>query len=195
MIYSQYSQAHNLINLIDDLSNYLNINKDDFIKNYFDLKTCNTQGLDNWGLILNTSRYINVVDINSIFGFDTGSPANPLSTGYPQNFNNGVFFDKVAQKQGLTDEAYRLYLLFTYKKYVFQISISSCLEIVNLYCKTLNENYKCKIVEDTQSLSFIYEFNYELSALEITLFKYLKILPKPCGVEYTINYLGYENVK
>lgn len=62
MIYAQYSNATNLINLLNGIEPLININIEDFHRVYFDIDTCNTEGLDNWGRIIGQNRNLTVPD-------------------------------------------------------------------------------------------------------------------------------------
>ena len=75
--YIQYQNAPKFNALLTQLTNYLTIPIDQFYTDYFNLLTATTQGLDNWGIILNETRNITYYNYDSIFGFDTGVPATP----------------------------------------------------------------------------------------------------------------------
>jgi len=188
-LYSQYVNAPKFQKLIDELSAVLTIPISQFYNDFFNLYTCTTQGLDNWGIILNTTRDSFTYDYAESFGFDTGEP-NPTTTEYPQNFGHGSFFSTSNRivKIKLNDTQYRIVLLLQYAKYTSDMSMASCTAIVNNYIQFTYEDptYKCTVKDN--HLAVNYHFNYSLSAQEVALFKINKLLPKPAGIEYSVTW-------
>ncbi|APA83229.1 DUF2612 domain-containing protein [Francisella tularensis] len=183
-IYIQYQKATKFKFLLESLTEYLTIKAEDFHRDYFDLFTCKAEGLDNWGRILKVSRAIDVLDFDNIFGFDTAADDDQ----FPMNFDNGVFYGVDSNRQSLNDEDYRILLIFRYLSFVLDKSIKSCNHAVNIYTKLKDKNYKGWIENKKDEVGFIYRFNYTLSPVEITLFKYMKILPCPAGVDYDVHW-------
>ena len=50
-IYTQYQNAPKFTKLLFDLEAYLTVDPLEFYETYFNLNTCDTAGLDNWGRI------------------------------------------------------------------------------------------------------------------------------------------------
>jgi|GEM_PF-5184550 hypothetical protein len=189
-MFIQYQDAPNFKTLLQSLSAYLTIPIDDFFYHYFNLDTADTQGLDNWGIILNQGRTIQSPDYTSVFGFDTGIPPSPLATGYPQNYNNGTFYGGQTIPVTLTDDQYRVLLQFRYSGYVTNNSVASCMTIINNYIKKqypLNPTYRCDIVESV--MHFRYVFNFTLQPFEIALFRDNKVLPTAAGIGYGVDWV------
>ena len=189
-IYTQYQNAPKFTKLLFDLEAYLTVDPLEFYETYFNLNTCDTAGLDNWGRVLNRPRTINVIDFStgSIFGFDTGTIPDPITTGYPQNFDHGNFVGKTLAPITLDDATYRTLLQFTWFRYTINQAVNPSTFAVNFWIQnTTNDPTKtCKITEIDGFLDFYYDFNYKLSPIELSLFKGEKILPRPAGRKYLI---------
>ena len=186
-IYIQYQNASNFANLLRGITDYLTIPITEFYSDFFDLRTCTTQGIDNWGRILNQSRVIQYFDFTDIFGFDLGLPP-PEPHEYPQNYNHGNFFSFGGSSTSLDDTAYRALLQFTYFNQTIDCSVGACVSVVNYYVRQSNPNNKCVLTES--NMSFNYAFNYQLQGWEIVLFTYTKILPTPAGIPYTVTWIN-----
>jgi len=186
-MYVQYQNAPNFKKLLRQLTDYITIPIDQFFTAYFDLTTCTTQGLDNWGKILNRTRQVNYYNYSKVFGFDNGVTPIPPDTGYPQNFQHGNFFSLTGSGLSLPDYAYRSLLQITYYSYIIDCTLGACASIITFYAKQQNPSYKCIITEG--DMTFNYHFNYELQGWEVVLFTYSKILPAPAGINYTVTWV------
>lgn len=187
-LYNQYSNAPNW-QILQLLCDYLDIGIADFYRYFFNIDTCSTQGLDNWGLILNQSRIVQSYDYTSVFGFDL----NPLSpTIYPQNFEHGSFFSSSNNliTISLDDYSYRNLLKLTYQKQTCNNSVEACVRVVNTYIQNQypSQGYKCDIIEGVNH--FTYAFNYALSSWEQGLFVLNDALPRPAGISYNVTWKG-----
>ncbi len=187
-MFIQYQNSSNFVSLLNQLSDYLLIPIDQFYNHFFNIKTADTQGLDNWGLILNQIRTIQVPDYTSIVGFNNGVAPVPLDTGYPQNFNYGGFISSATTTQTLTNDQYRAVLQLLYFKYTVDCSVKSCIDVANIY---IQEQYNdpsllCSITE--HAMYYTYDFNFTLQPFEITLFKQNDLLPRPAGIKYNVTW-------
>lgn len=186
-LYVEYQNGTKWNDLLRKLTDYLTLPIDQFYTDFFDLRTCTTQGLDNWGRILNQSRNIYFYNYNeNIFGFDTGIPADPLDTGYPQNFGHGNFFSFDANGLTLTDDQYRILLQFKYFSYTLDCSIGACVNAVNYYVRNYHPGETCQLIDG--NMHFTYHFSYTLEPWEITMFRDNKVLPSPAGITYTLTW-------
>lgn len=187
-MYIQYQNALRFVSLLSQLEAYLSIPIREFYNHFYNLATCDTQGLDNWGKILNRTRIAVIPDYSQCIGFDNGTPPVPLDTGYPQNFNNGNFYGGQTIAGTLNDEQYRALLQLTYQKYSVDCSVAACTNVINNYIQTRYNDaaYQCEIIEG--NMEFVYMFNFIPQDWEIALFKYSQVLPKPAGIAYTIQW-------
>lgn len=203
MLYVQYSNASNFNSLLygnesyQGLNSLLNINYEDFVNYFFDIRTANTQALDNWGIILNTSRnYYGSVD-NHLFGFNQ-EPNNDKQL--PQNFNNGAFYSGQTQFISMSDSQYRSLLLMRYQTYNSNMSLLSIAQILNTFFKNLylytNDEYyadmKVSVTDNEEPMTITYTFtkllNVFLSSIFISSEFNTYYLPKPMGVLAQIVY-------
>ena len=155
-LYIQFSQAGKLNYLITNLAPFLTIDPMEFYTNYFNLATCNTDGLNNWGKILNVPRAI--PNLNpAFFGWGTEYPApTPLPPApiYPQNWNNGTWTtteqinNNSAGFTDMSDTVYREVLFLTYQSYNINYSIVALNRIVNKFVKAWNESYSVTVQND-----------------------------------------------
>lgn len=186
-VYIQYSNASNLQNLIAGLEPYLSISIEDFFTHYFNLATADTQGLNNWGRILELSRTIPVGQYDYIFGFDTGDVITN-TIDYPQNFNHGTFYNGQTDSYELHNSAYRIFLKFRYNYLTCNMSMRAANDIVNTYIQEEypdNPSYQC-IVTTSDIRTIDFNFNFTLQPFEITIFAQPGILPVPVGIAYTV---------
>lgn len=189
--YLQYQNAPKLNKLLNELEQVLIIPVDLFYMNFYNIQTCDTQGLNNWGKILNITRNFIYYDYQQVFGFDTGVP-NPTTTDYPQNFGHGSFFSETTRtKKGvMSDEQYRIVILLTYQRYSVDCSVKACTAVSNFYVQKIYHNtaYDCEILEDFTAPKFTYNFNFTLSAFDLTVCKLNQMLPKPAGIRYDVTW-------
>ena len=68
----------------------------------------------------------------------------------------------------------------------------SLMQSVNNYIRFAypedTEGRHCNIRKLVDKTIFVYEFSYELSDIEISLFRYTKILPAPAGYDYLVGW-------
>jgi len=187
-LYIQYQNSIKFVNLLTQLEAYLSIPVRDFYNHFYNLQTCDTQGLNNWGKILNQTRNTLVPDYSQVVGFENGIPPDPIDTGYPQNFNNGNFYGGQTRTVILDDAKYRLLLQLIYQKYSVDCSVAACTNVINYYIQQRYNNpaYYCEIIEG--NMEFVYLFSFTPQDWEIALFKYSQVLPKPAGIAYIIQW-------
>lgn len=184
-LYIQYQNSSRFKSLLSQLEAYLTIPIKDFYDHYFNIDTADTQGLANWGRILNQPNNIVTTQFVGSFGFDNGVPPDPLATGYPQNWDNGNFGVE-STNAVLTDSQYRVLLKLVYLTYTINNTVWSCTNVVNQY---IQEQYndptlKCTVIESL--MSFTYDFNFTLQPWEISIFETNQKLPKPAGIGYNV---------
>lgn len=174
MLYVEYAQSANFQNLlygnVDDngvpqyvgLNNYLNISWQDFYFQIFNIFTCNDDGLNIWGQMLNTGRQYYIGTQTSTFGF-TVNPYN--ETGYAQNFGFGSF-TAGGNFTVLKTGQYRCLLLLRARTYISNGSILSITKLLNdffinlkIYSNNDGNNYNIK-VSVSQDMTTPHQINY-----------------------------------
>lgn len=183
--YIQFSTAPKINQLMDNLLPLLTIDVLEFQNTYFDINTCNSSGLDNWGRILDLSRVIQIsIATDGVFGFDEDNYPIP-ETGYPQNFDNGFFYNPDYADEtipySMNDYEYRAALKFRYLALTTNLSVQSINRIMNFLLQEFNSDYKC-IVTQTAIMQLTYKFNFSLTLWQLSLFRNRNILPVPAGV-------------
>lgn len=203
-MYSQYQNSPKFTAILEKLRAYLTVDIADVYFNWYNLETANTEGLDNWGRILNQSRVITITEpFIRRFGFNPNPPhtITPTPTNYPLNFGfkvnnvetNSLWgnFAVTTTTDILTNADYRKLLKFIYLGYVTDRSITSILNTVNWYCQNQypNTGRWCNIIETTKPNPQVrFNFNFLLDDIEIQLFKYNDLLPRPAGVKSIVTW-------
>ena len=182
-IYVQFATADNLNTLFENLYPLLTIDPLEFHRDYFDIDTCKTDGLDNWGRILDFSRQIIVPDYSKVFGFGTvDNPPVPIKTGYPQNFGHGSFYGGQTKPVILDNDQYRAVLKFRYASLTTNMTLFSINKIMNSYFNSRNPAHKVRVTESGR-MQLLYEFNFKLADYERAMFNNRNILPSPGAVQ------------
>lgn len=185
-IYLQYANSPNLISLVTKTANSLLFKNINFTDDYLSILTATTEGLNNWGIILNQNRTVFSGEMyDSVFGFDTGEIPTDTIT-YPQNFYDSNFFNiNFSLTIDLTDTQYRALLILLYRKYTTNNSIFELNNIIQQYSTLIGASGTPNVYSN-YDMSITYEFNYTLQLYEDYLFNNLNILPKPVGVAINI---------
>jgi Protein of unknown function (DUF2612) len=185
-IYRQYSNSPKLISLVQKTANAMLFKNIDFTVDYLDIRTANTDGLNNWGIILNQPRVVRSgLAYDGVFGFDDGAPPSDTTT-YPQNFYHSNFFNiSYSPTQELTNSQYRALLLLKYRKYTTNNSLKDLNDIIIEYAD-ISGGGGIPYVFSTYDMNITYKFNYVPLPYETYLFKDTPILPKPAGVNLNL---------
>lgn len=186
--YVQFANSKRINLLIDQIVASLRIDPEEYWYNFFNIDSANRDGLDNWGKIFGFSRVIQVGDsTDDVFGFgrDEDYPL-PYENAYPQNFDNGVFFDPDTDADSTTpyelnDYQYRQVLKFRYRCLTSNFSMISINHILNELLVSLDSNYKCFAIQ-TGQFRIEYRFNFQLNDWMRAIFNNRKLLPVPAGV-------------
>jgi len=184
--YVQFSTAQNLNKLFDELTPLITIDTLEFLQDYFDIDTCDADGLDNWGRILELPRVITInTATDGVFGFGVQDDYPIPDDGYPQNLNNGFFYNSEYEdntvQYTMLDYEYRIALKFRYSSLTSNLSMRSINKIMNDLLTQLDPNHKCT-VNQTDIMTLTYKFNFILTPWQKSLFSNRSILPVPAGV-------------
>jgi hypothetical protein len=212
-VYVQYSNSPVIRSVIDGLKPYFSVSTTNFYTDYFNLYTANTDGLDNWGRILNLSRYLNIQTLDNIFGFDEIPLPPHQDTGEYQNFYSGSTGDKWISGgsfysasnnsyQPMPDDIYRAMLLMRYSVLTTNATLYAINIIMNNFIKQVYPDHperrctvKTTVIQPpdplaTAPMQITYEFNYNLEIWESFLYSntsnQIYFLPTPIGVEQVI---------
>lgn len=164
----QYNNATRLQQIIENKQTWINENVstfwDTYYSNIFNVRTANDFGLEVWAIILGIDFPITDVDMDSIFGFDTGY----------QNFENGNFF--LYGTAILTTEQKRIIIQLMYLKYVSNGTIDDT-------TKAIRSLYPTAMALDNMDMTITLAIG-ELPSndIEVILDTY-DIIPRPAGVK------------
>lgn len=193
-ILTQYSASDRLLTIIDTFNQAVSLENftDDFIKEVWDVTTCETFGLDIWGKVVNVSRYIQADIDSDSFGF---AEANDGSD-YPSPFNDQPFYAGIQETETvkLSDDAYRTLILC---KAFSNISIATISEINRFLTILFNGRGRSFCVDyGNMRMGIICEFN--LAQYEIAILRNYDVLPVPSGVLVTAHqvvspYFGFSD--
>lgn len=185
-IYRQYANSPKLISLTQKTANAMLFKDIDFPVDYLSIRTANTAGLDNWGIILNQPRTVRSgLAYDGVFGFANGVTPTDTVT-YPQNFYRSNFYNaSYSPTTTLTNTQYRALLLLLYRKYTTNNSLKDLNEIIIEYADISGAS-GIPYVFSTYDMSITYKFNYVPLPYETHLFKNTPLLPKPAGVNLNL---------
>lgn len=117
------------------LNSLLNLYWKYFYDDIFNILTCNDQGLDIWGQILNTSRGYYIGTNSRTFGFNV-NPGNTID--YAQNFNHGTFFSGSVWSILKAGE-YRCVLMLRARTFISNMSILGITKLLNDFFLNLQQ--------------------------------------------------------
>ena len=182
-VYTQFVNATNLNGLLNGIQPLITISVEDYYQNFFDINTCNTQGINQWGALLNINRTINVPNFQNVFGFDDGE--TPIDNQYPCNFGMGNFYDGQFTATDLSDNEYRALLRLRYAYITTNASVYNANLMMNIYVQSLNASYKA-FVKEISPMIIQFQFNFNLTDLQYAALTTQDVLPIPLGVGYSI---------
>lgn len=171
---SQYANSPVIAALVDDFAQWLDPASrfDSFYSLLWNIDTAQGFGLDVWGRILGVNRVMQI-PTGSYLGFESDDEAKPF--GFGILYRGTRTTDNVA----LTDSAYRT-LLFA--KAALNITDASIPAINAILLNLFGDGY----VRDNNDMTITYVFSATLSPLETAIVYQSGVLPKPCGVSFTV---------
>lgn len=182
-IYLQYGQAANTNNWINNIAPLLTIDESQYYDEFFDIDTCNRQGLDNWGRILNISGTVYMPDLSNVFGFDTGEVITN-DVDYPQNFGQGNFWGGQVIPVLLSDNEFRLLLKYKYGILTTNGTLLDANSIMNNFFQNYPFNPLNVRVTQTGVMEVTFEFNGFLTDTQFTIINNRNLLPLSGGSSY-----------
>lgn len=180
-ILSQYSNAATLMQLIENLNDYIDPGPlfDEFYDKIWNILTAEGIGLDIWGRIVGVGRTLTVVPSGEFFGFlltpdpQDYTPFNvaPFRAGTPSSDN-----------YSLPDDVYRLVILI---KAATNISRTTSLQINQILTLLFANRGKCYVLS-LGGMAIQYTFEFALTPVEYAVVTQADILPRPTGVDISI---------
>jgi hypothetical protein len=177
-VLSQYATSPSLTAIIESVNEAIDpaANLVEFYDTVWNLATATGFGLDNWGLILGVSRYLNISTPGQYFGFtESGNDWGPFNQA---PFYSGGSFSTVF---ALTDQAYRQLLLAKAKANISDCSIAT----LNKVAQTVFGS-GAMFVADLGNMAMAYLFTSLPSAVNQAIALSSGVLPHPTGVAISV---------
>jgi len=173
-VLSQYANSPIITTLVDCFAQWLDPASrfDDFYELLWNIDTAQGFGLDVWGRILGVNRVLQV-PLGAYLGFESDAQAQP--------FGFGIFYSgsRATNNVALTDQAYRTLLL---AKAALNITNASIPATNAILLSVFGDGY----VRDNLDMTLTYAFSETLTPLQTAIVYQSGVLPKPCGVAFTV---------
>lgn len=173
-VLSQYANSPVILALLQDFSEWLDpaVRFNDFYNAIWDISAARGFGLDIWGRILGVTRILQVPSYVYL-GFQQDPAAQP--------FDFGILYrgGRATNNAALTDEAYRLLLL---AKAALNITNATIPAINRILLGLFADGH----VRDNLDMTQTFVFSRALTPLETAIVFQSGVLPKPCGVSFTV---------
>ena len=185
-VISQYANSPRLMALIQNFDSCIDQtqNLDSFYDLMWNIPTAQGYGLDAWGRIVGVSRVIQLSGGNKYFGFEEAGTGNANS--YPFGPGGiGAFYSGIPNTQNfaLSDTAFRTLI---YAKALSNISDGSIKSINNILATLFPNQGGNAYVIDNENMTMIYQFNWALAPVQLSIVSQTGVLPKSVGVSSSI---------
>lgn len=186
----QYSNASRLLALIDAEQSFVDANITGFWQNWYDdvfnIDTCNTFGLEVWGLILGVRRpyqdpanyHINKQNNFMLWNKDDKLWHVVYLKGASPQFVVGIQGEELDSRIFVDDETYRLFL----KARMFLYNSNGSMADINRYLEFLFPD-KAVFATDGYDMSVTVVFYYTPGERDMALINSPDFLPLPAGVQ------------
>ena len=192
-ILSQYCDSPTINGILSSYSSAIDPSVDfsNFYNNIWNIQTAQGQGLDDWGQIVNISRYLLVPTTTNNLGFKEAFRIGYETTG-PQPFGQAPFGSGTQSTDtfALSDSDYRRLILIKAAANISNLSIPAINKLLQQFYGTSYNNWPSGIayVIDNEDMSMTYHFNFIPSSLQLAIIESSGIFPRPAGVSVTVTY-------
>lgn len=173
-VLSEYANSPVMMRLVNYFAEWLDPASrfQQFYEDIWNIETAKGFGLDIWGRILGVNRVLQV-PVGEYLGFESDADAQP--------FGHGIFYSgsRATNNVALTDQAYRTLLL---AKAALNITDASIPSINAILLDLFGDGY----VRDNLDMTITYVFSVALTPLQTAIVYQSGVLPKPCGVSFTV---------
>lgn len=179
-IISQYRSSPILTTILSNLNQNLDPTADltNFYNTIWNVATATGYGLDVWGRIVGVTRYLNVPNTFSFFGFN-GGPGVPFGAGVFYTGGGGGATTQVT----LTDDAFRTLILLKARANITNCSAQS---LNVLLAGLFGAKGRCYVDDSAGGMTFVFVFKFFLSPEDFSILSQSGVLPRPAGVSYSI---------
>lgn len=179
-VISQYANSPSLLYLLNSINEWIDPSADInlFYRRIWDLKTADGIGLDIWGRIVGIGRVLSVPIASDAFGFNTdGLDFQPF--GQAPFYVPGQEYENLS----LGDEDYRRLIFIKAAANIAACDVKS----LNTILKGLFPDRGRCYVNDYGRMHIRYNFEFELTAVEIAILNIEGIFPRPAGVGFSFS--------
>lgn len=171
---AQYANSQTITGLIERFNDAIDpsIDIQAFYDQLWNIDTCNSAGLDNWGRIVNVSRYLQVDPQDSYFGFGEAASAQP--------FNQAPFWNgpPATTTYRLSDPAYRKLIML---KAMSNISNCSIPTLNKMLMYIYGDAGRC-YVQDTGNMAIRIVFEFAVKPVDVAIIFRSGAIARPSGV-------------
>lgn len=171
---AQYANSPTIVGLIERFNDSIDPSVDiqAFYDQLWNIDTANTAGLDNWGKIVNISRYLQIDQQSTYFGFGESASAQP--------FNQAPFWNgaPATTTYRLSDPAYKKLIML---KAMSNISNCSIPTLNRMLMYIYGDRGRC-YVQDTGGMSIRVVFEFTLKPVDVSIILRSGAFARPSGV-------------
>jgi beta-lactam-binding protein with PASTA domain len=180
-VISQYSQAPTLVELVENVAEYIDprTNLTLFYSYVWNVDTAQGFGLDVWGRIVGIGRLLRITGDDPTFGFWNESVPDDWQPWSQGRFARG---GEDGTAVILDDSAYRILILV---KALANITATSSASI-NALLRNLFPGRGKAYVEDLGGMSMRFVFDFKLTPVEYAIVSQSGALPHPAGVSFSV---------
>ena len=190
---SQYCDSPTIDGLLNSFNDAVDpaVNLADFYAYIWNVYTAAGQGLDDWGMIVGVSRYLQIPNSPAYLGWKEAYVAGHPTTD-PQPFDQAPFYSGVLSTYTflLQDEDYRQLILTKAAVNISNISIPNINAILRFLFLNPNPRHPngSVYVIDNLDMSFIYHFTFLPDPVQLAMIETSGVFPRPAGVSVTVTY-------
>ncbi|WP_147196066.1 DUF2612 domain-containing protein [Pantoea sp. CCBC3-3-1] len=190
-ILTQYAGSPKLRGLVETFNSAMDIDAftEEFLKAIWDVSTAEGYGLDVWGKIVNVSRFLNVEEEQTAFGFDEAYISSNANS--PKPFDQAPFYEGVGLTTTfrLTDDAYRTLIMAKAMANITDCTIPN----INRLLRYLFSGRGDVFVAVTGVMAIRYVFGFELTPVESAILLKSNAVTKPAGVSVDLMTVDFNN--
>lgn len=190
---SQYCDSPTIVSILSSYSSAIDPNTDisNFYNNIWNIQTAQGQGLNDWGQIVNVSRYLLVPTTSNNLGFKEAFRIGYETTG-PQPFGQAPFGTGTQSTDtfALSDNDYRRLILVKAAANISGLSIPAINKLLQQFYGTSYDGSPSGIayVIDNEDMSITYQFDFIPSPVQLAIIESSGVFPRPAGVSVTVIY-------
>lgn len=174
-VVSQYKNSPTILYLLEALNNAVDPseNIDTFYSLVWNLDTAQGWGLDVWGRIVGVERTLKVTSFEDFFGFTEAAD--------DEGFGQAPFWNEVPATDvyQLSDTAYRVLILVKAMRNIARTDSKSINAILMAMFAGRGNTY----VTDTGAMSSRFNFEFQLTPVEVAIIQQSGCLPRSAGVK------------